>query len=477
MDTIPEPLALRNSRETPLPRRSGFRVPFGHRDGRFWAPAEVPKGKACGCVCPGCGAPLAAKAKESRRKRAHFAHLADAGCATGRETGIHGRAKQLIADRQVLALPAWLGDLVDMPNPPVARDDTGLRHLGRKVDHPARLADLQHVEVERSFGDYRPDVYARDDVGELLIEILVTHAVDEAKASRVQAHGQRMIEIDLSQLDRDTPHDLAAFEHAVLLDIANRHWISCPDAVEDWLASKHDLDELVDARNREIAQQREEQAQAAAKRLVRDVADAKDKAGRKAHMRTLLRAKHEDDLAQLATLTAPERIDRILRDSQVEAQTRVGELLDAAPHVVRSVCLRTHHDAWVFGVDPVLWQLLAFQHFVANNPPSSRFNQQEMARWVRMSFHPERALYRLFVAQYASRAEARRAGYAKRRLNYWVFTEEENAQIPNFYEPINDFVRRLEGARLVRLLPTPVGECEVLPTPTAGFHPAAHVGK
>ena len=46
--------------ESPEPRptgRSGFRVPFGLLDGRALAPAEVAKGKACGCVCPGCQPP------------------------------------------------------------------------------------------------------------------------------------------------------------------------------------------------------------------------------------------------------------------------------------------------------------------------------------------------------------------------------------------------------------------------------------
>ena len=93
MDTIPEPFTLRNPSGNPLARRGGFRVPFGLRDGRVWAPEEVAKGKACGCICPGCHAPLAAKAQESRRKRPHFAHLTDTGCQTGRETGIHQRAK------------------------------------------------------------------------------------------------------------------------------------------------------------------------------------------------------------------------------------------------------------------------------------------------------------------------------------------------------------------------------------------------
>src|SRR3546814_3136915 len=86
-----------------------------------------------------------------------------------------------------------------MPNPPQASDADGHVHVGRRVDYPARQSALHKVELERWFGTFKPDVYAWDEAGELLVEIRVTHAVDERKAERVQAHGRRMIEIDLSR--------------------------------------------------------------------------------------------------------------------------------------------------------------------------------------------------------------------------------------------------------------------------------------
>lgn len=461
MDTIPEQFSLGNPPMASTSRRGGFRVPFGVKEGRVWAPSEVPKGKACGCVCPGCHAPLAAKAQESRRRRPHFAHLVDTGCQTGRESGIHKRAKQLIVDRQEVVIPAWMGDLVDMPNPPHARDDAGQIHWGRPVERPSRRITLRDLEKERWFGTYQPDVYALDDEGELLIEIRVTHAVGDRKAQRVQAEGRRMIEIDLSQLDRDTPHDLAAFEQAVLGDPANRIWISCPDAVADWQASRQELEAHVASRNLEIARQRDQQAKALETHRAREAQDSKDKDGRKAYMRRLLRSKHADDLAQLFELTAPDRIEQVLREYQTSAEERVGELLDNVPPAVRSACLRAHEHAWVFGVDPALWQLLTYERFVARQPAGARFNQKDVAAWVRRSFQSEKPLYRLFAAQYGQRAEARKAGYSKRRLDYWVFTDEENARIPDFYAPVNEFIDRLEYARLIRRLPAPIGEREV----------------
>lgn len=461
MDTIPEPFSLRNPSGHTSLGRGGFRVPFGLKDGRVWAPGEVTKGKACGCVCPGCAAPLTAKAQESRRKRPHFAHLIDSGCVTGRETGIHLRAKQLIAERLVLAIPAWDGDLFDRPNPPYARDAEGRIHHGRAIERPATHVRLRDVVVEKSLGAYQPDVRAWDDAGELLIEIRVTHAVDDNKARRVQADRQRMIEIDLSGIDRNTPHDPIAFEHAVLFEPVNRTWISCPDAVADWAASKLALDNFVAARNREIAEQRDRRPKIAHSRHQRRLEHDIDKERRKAHVREVKRAMHAEDLAKLGELTRAERVEQVRRVYQREAAARVDALAASVSSAVRTACTRAHQDAWIYGVDPVLWQLLTYDHFVARQRPGYHFNQKDVASWVLRSFQHDQVLYRLFKAQYVHRAEAIRAGIRKRRMDYWVFTDEENQRIPNFYAPINDFIDRLEGAGAIRRLWHPLGECEV----------------
>jgi hypothetical protein len=396
-------------------------------------------------------------------------------CQTGRETGIHIRAKQVIAEKRELLLPAWVGDLIDKPNPPRARDEYGQLHQGAVVEYPARRAALQQIELERPFGPFQPDVYALDEVGELLIEIRVTHAVDDTKAAKVQCSGRRMIEIDLSCLDRSVPHDPGAFARVVLSDPVNRTWITCPEAEQAWLDSKNELDRKIEDLNAQRAREREHAIKAAEARARQEQIASKGKTARRQHVRQLERKKHAADLAQLTELVSPNRIRDVLRDYQVHAEARTSELLEAASPAVRSACLRAHPDAWIFGVDPALWQLLAHDHFVGKRAPGSRFNQKTVADWVRGSFPYERPLYRLFATQYGKRADARRAGYRKHRLDYWVFTEEENSLIPNFYAPINDFVDRLVAARLVRRLDMPIGECEVLgPTPT-GLHPVASV--
>lgn len=284
-----------------------------------------------------------------------------------------------------------------------------------------------------------------------------------------------MVEIDLSRLDRHTPHDLAAFEHAVLSDPGNRDWIVHPEGVRDWQAAKAELDQQIAERNAWIADQRQKATQAEQERRQRVAREDRDRAEKKEFVRKRERAKHSRDLEWLADLTDPARVAALLDTYRQAADARIEELLEAVPLAVRAAALRWHADAWVFGIHPVLWQLLAYKQFVAGRLPGHRFNQRDVASWVRRTFPSEGALYRLFVAQYAARAEARRAGFSKRSLDYWVFTPEENSRIPDFYGPINEFISRLESAQVIRLLPAPVGECEVLPPPATGCYPTAFV--
>src|SRR5690606_6228542 len=103
------------------------------------------------------------------------------------------KAKQLLAEHAAVLLPAWDGE-ADMPNPPVLADDADGEWTGTRVDYQARRVRLQYLYLEQAQGDYIPDVIAQDDGGELLIEIRVSHAVDDLKRRRIQAEGRRLLE-------------------------------------------------------------------------------------------------------------------------------------------------------------------------------------------------------------------------------------------------------------------------------------------
>lgn len=212
--------------------RFHFQIPFGLRDGRIWAPLEVDNGEACGCVCPACAAPLVAKHGHGKR-RPHFSHRATGECSGNLESAIHKFAKKLIYNNSMILLPAWTG-LPGFPNPPIAQTVSGRLIAGDKIVWPAETVDLGGSRLEPDFGLFRPDIAARDEQGELLIEIRVSHTVDDAKAALVRQGGHRMIEINLSQISPDTLFDAEGFRNQVLFSETNRTWISNPAAEGAW---------------------------------------------------------------------------------------------------------------------------------------------------------------------------------------------------------------------------------------------------
>jgi hypothetical protein len=381
-------------------------------------------------------------------------------------------AKQVICEATEILLPDWTG-AGELENPPVALDIRGQAHEGRKIYIPARSAPLHRTEEEYRYADYIPDVRAMDDEGELLLEVRYRHPVDAVKLARVQSDGRRMIEIDLSSLEDEDIYDMERFRYLVLEDPSNRAWLSMPSSYEQWRASKRELEAMIAERNQQLTAQWEAMQEAARRRQAEAAADEKSKAGRRAYMRSRIREQHAADLAVLMELTDPREAGECLKRWQLEAEDRVSELLDGVAPAIRAACLRSHQDAWVFGVDPVLWQLLVYRHFVAGKSAGTRFNGRDIAAWVRTSFPTITPLYRLFVEQYRSLKEAQRAGFNKRRLSCWAFTEEENERIPHFYEPINELLSRLEHAQVIRALPSPIGEYEICGLPPHGFLPAA----
>lgn len=411
-------------------------IPFGLKDGRMVRVQEVATGLSCGCVCPACGHALVAKAKDSNFRRPHFAHYRDADCRTGFETSVHKAAKQLIARQLRLCLPGWDGEL-DMPNPPMMMDSAGFQHLGRPVEYPPLSVELESASLEVARGDYIPDVTAVDVEGELLIEIRVSHAVEALKRRRVQSEGVRMLEIDLSRLTIAQSLDPEAFDREVLENANNRVWLSSPAASDAWRASRDELKAHVHRVNREIEEARACQgAKLVAMRIALET-----KAQNKAVYREQLRRPYANELVALPGLVTPNAI--ALRLAQFESRDRdaIAEGLGAIEkQSIRDALSSYHPDAWVYGAHPVLWQLGVYQHFIHSREVGFRFNQRDVATWVRDQFGAETSIYSLFIAQYKARSQARVGGYMKHRISAWYFTEEENAAIPNVYRPVNRLV-------------------------------------
>lgn len=442
-----------------------LKVPFGLKGGRMWRPQQVASGLACGCVCPACQSPLIAKAADSPSRRPHFAHFAESNCRAGYETALHKKAKELLSEHGSLVLPAWDGE-EGMPNPPTMVDDEGRWIAGRRVDMPARPVQLTAVRTEERQGDYIPDVIAQDEQGTLLIEIRVSHAVDALKRQRIQSEGRRLVEIDLSKLHPDVVQDEDQLKHWVLAELSNRYWLACPDATEAWREALRDLKQQVAERNQAIARKRQEQAEA---RRVQERVNSQvhrqdaERRAKKERFREQERARFQNELEELPTLVAAERIQTLLEEYEARDHSEAERMMTALP------CKATQHalrvcgpNAWIYRVHPSLWQAASYHRFVKERALGPQFNQRDVARWVMREFGRDEVLYTLFRAQYDFRSKAREAGFRKRRISFWAFTELENKQIPDFYKPIGAFVERLIYARAIKRVEGVLGQVEVM---------------
>ena len=205
-------------------------VRIGVRDGRCVSIDDVPSGLACNCVCAACQRPLVAR-KGSQRTH-HFAHRPGDDCERAGETTLHRAAKQLLVERRQLWLPEFRGTSTTWLTESMqwAPMWSQCRDWITGTIYEAQLVVADKVDVEVALGEVRADVVVvTGDGRELLVEIRVTHAVDEEKRDRIHARGRACVEIDLSSVPRDvTLCNLASMVVGGGEDAAPRRWISCP---------------------------------------------------------------------------------------------------------------------------------------------------------------------------------------------------------------------------------------------------------
>ena len=173
--------------------------------------SEVANGNACNCTCLYCGEPLTAK-QGNGGKAPHFAHKPDSKCQWKeyeKQTFIHWRAEKLFLEEKAITLP------------PINRIYGNIicQMFSGKESLP-----ITPVELEQKISDFIPDIVLHTEDGVLLVEIYVTHAVDEAKKEKIRQDGRfDVIEIDLSDKAYDDITDEEL--RALLKDQTRMHWI------------------------------------------------------------------------------------------------------------------------------------------------------------------------------------------------------------------------------------------------------------
>lgn len=185
------------------------------RDG-VWVNIEaVSSGLSCNCICPVCGNKMIAKKGDVNQH--HFAHYTEEHCGYSTETAIHMMTKEIIGKSSCIKLPA-----------------VHITDIGLPMNSPEKsiLHNETKIEIERAFLEKQlnvtgkvyitPDILIEAKGKRLIVEIFVSHEVDEAKLNLIKYLNISAIEIDLSNIGNISYEDLKF----ILIDEAkNKRWL------------------------------------------------------------------------------------------------------------------------------------------------------------------------------------------------------------------------------------------------------------
>ena len=155
-------------------------------------------------LCPGCKQPVIAKKGE--KKVHHFAHKSAGSCSTGYETALHLLAKEIIVRERTFRLP-------DSSDRFARHKSTTILAADNEITFRLPLAYSIEVEPgkirsEQKLGNRIPDIIIDAYGKQLVVEIFVTHAVDEEKLNDLEGEGVSVVEVDLSELANVTKDEL-----------------------------------------------------------------------------------------------------------------------------------------------------------------------------------------------------------------------------------------------------------------------------
>ncbi|WP_133478255.1 hypothetical protein [Cognatilysobacter segetis] len=406
-------------------------VPFGLRDGQMHGVEDVPTGKACGCICPECNSPLIAK-NAGLKQQHHFSHQAGYGSDACRETAIHLIAKQILVRARQLLLPEWKRRCE-------LRDVSGTPHF-LNHERPAKPWGYAEATEEVWQDGIRPDVFLSDRGAAatlpLLVEVKVSHAVDDAKAHLVRHRGWAMVEIDLSK----TPDDAlapCAFERYVL-EGAPRKWIHAPKAEQRFAEARLVLRAKVDAINAELRRQGVEERDAFGR-----TAKERQKQQDIDRLRDSRRREYMRDLDALERKVLPEALRQREEELQAKEAEQIAALLRNFGGQVPPFARTAHRHAWALNTSSMRWHLAAADHFVLSAKEGARVTAGAVSRWLEHSFGVDEVAARLIEAQKIDRDRKRKRGDANVARTAWFFDDWENGAIPSVFHAADHLLDRL----------------------------------
>lgn len=196
---------------------------WGLKDGIIVHVNDVENGLSCSCICPACETPLIAFNNPKNIRANHFRHKRIINCQNAYETALHYLAKQIISEIKIVIVPDVKYKQSKM---------ACLQNQGGAIERQEkkRVLMFSKVEVEKGEVNFRPDLKCYIDEKVLLVEIAVTHFVDQEKKKKIEEAGIPLLEIDLSNFDRSIQH--IKLRKILKGDISYMRWIYNPKIEE-----------------------------------------------------------------------------------------------------------------------------------------------------------------------------------------------------------------------------------------------------
>ena len=159
-----------------------LKLPFALKDDKIVTIKEVERGKKCNCKCPSCGVSLIAK--QGAKTVHHFAHFNGSQCKYAVETALHLMAKEILFEEKKIMLP------------PVRVRVS--RHAAELEIFKKQIVEFDKVTLENKIDNIVPDIIIKKEGETLLVEIAVTHFIDDQKKKKIEEMNYSTLEIDLS---------------------------------------------------------------------------------------------------------------------------------------------------------------------------------------------------------------------------------------------------------------------------------------
>lgn len=168
-------------------------------------------GNKCKCICLSCGKQLVAK--KGRIRKHHFSHKAndykcDANLAN--ETALHKLAKKIFEENNHIRIPPFY-----------AKDE-----FGNEIKCSEECVfEYKKVDVEKKENNIIPDIKLIGVANVLIVEIAVTHKVDNLKIEKIKKRNISCIEINLAKFIANGEFDKEQLKKELIENIKVKTWI------------------------------------------------------------------------------------------------------------------------------------------------------------------------------------------------------------------------------------------------------------